>query len=61
MAGTNDEGREDSAQDRQDASTARLVPVLAFVEALAALYADLWLNGKLDQIREESIDEEDDE
>ena len=38
---------------------ARLVPVFEFVDALAALYADLWFDGKLDQIRKESIDDED--
>jgi len=26
--------------------------VLAFVDALAALYADLWHEGKLDEIRQ---------
>jgi hypothetical protein len=38
-------------------SRPRVAPqVLAFVEELAVLYAALWVDGKLDQIREEVID-----
>jgi hypothetical protein len=42
-----------------DAQTRRAA-LYAFVAALAGLYADLWFSGKLDQIRKESLDDEED-
>src|SRR5438105_3382466 len=41
----------ESADRTSEERGARL---LEFVDALAALYADLWFEGKLDRIREES-------
>jgi hypothetical protein len=32
--------------------------ILAFVEDLAELYADLWLAGRLDEIREQRTEDE---
>lgn len=37
---------------------ATLAPVFDFVDALAALYADLWFSGSLDQVRQESNDDD---
>ena len=39
-----------------DPAEAKRAAILRFVEGLAELYADLWINGKLDEIRKESPD-----
>lgn len=39
-------------------SRARPASLFDFVDGLAALYADLWFSGRLDQVREESTDDD---
>lgn len=53
-----------ASRRKNDAPLASVLPEdprLAFTDELAALYADLWFAGKLDEIRQDDADGEEDE
>ncbi|MBX3218884.1 MAG: hypothetical protein KF795_00110 [Labilithrix sp.] len=46
----------DTVVSSDRAAEAKRAAMLRFADDLAALYADLWINGKLDEILKESTD-----